>query len=363
MPTASARTSTSVDASPSAAATPTKAGDPKGCARACTASRSSTTPPCRTTSASARTPSSSIAVCAARRSPHSVTVACSTATSNLSSSKATAPPSNSSHMPRRLPSSVGWSVSSSAITSTTSDRIASVAAAPRSLPHTRRRVRANVHRSRYWTATRATQTGIIDAGAAAVLNIGRLAPDGEAYYLDTVASGVEDYYTGGGEAPGYWLTESAAELGLAGRVDAADLRSVLGARHPRTGEALPRTSRRRVPGFDLAFRAPKSVSLVWALGDEGTAAVVRDAHDQAVQGALGYLERHAAWSRRGRNGIERVPVRGLIAAAFRHRSSRAGDPLLHTHVLVSNLGLCADGQWRTLDSPRLYTHALSLIHI
>lgn len=190
-----------------------------------------------------------------------------------------------------------------------------------------------------------------------MLNIGRLAPDGEAYYLDTVAAGVEDYYTGAGEAPGYWLTESAAELGLVGRVDAADLRSVLGARHPRTGEALPRTSRRRVPGFDLAFRAPKSVSLVWALGDDDTAAVVRDAHDQAVQAALGYLERHAAYSRRGRNGIERIPVRGLVAAAFRHRTSRAGDPLLHTHVLVSNLGLCPDGQWRTLDSPRLYTHA------
>ena len=112
-----------------------------------------------------------------------------------------------------------------------------------------------------------------------------------------------------------------------------------------------------MPGFDLAFRAPKSVSLVWALGDEETAAVVRDAHDQAVHAAVGYLERHAAYSRRGRNGIERVPVAGLVAAAFRHRTSRAGDPLLHTHVLVSNLGLCADGQWRTLDSPRLYSHA------
>ena len=205
-------------------------------------------------------------------------------------------------------------------------------------------------------ATRGPQTGNIVAGRPPVLNIGRLAPGGEGYYLDTVASGVEDYYTGDGEAPGYWLTEASAELDLAGRVDAEALRRTLGARHPKTDEELPRTTRRRIPGFDLAFRAPKSVSLVWALGDEATAAVVRDAHDQAVAAAIGYLERHAAGSRRGR-ARERIGVSGLIAAAFRHRVSRAGDPLLHTHVLVSNLGLCSDGQWRTLDSPRLYSHA------
>jgi conjugative relaxase-like TrwC/TraI family protein len=191
-----------------------------------------------------------------------------------------------------------------------------------------------------------------------VLNIGRLAAGGEGYYLEAVASGVEDYYTGSGEAPGFWLTEAAAGLGLAGRVTPEDLRHVLAARHPRTGEDLPRTARRRVPGFDLAFRAPKSVSLLYGLGgDEATAAVVRDAHDQAVAAALGYLERQAGFARRGCNGAERVPVGGLVAAAFRHRTSRAGDPLLHTHVLVSNLGRCPDGQWRTLDARLLYSHA------
>ena len=190
-----------------------------------------------------------------------------------------------------------------------------------------------------------------------MLNIGRLAAGGEGYYLDSVASGVEDYYTGAGEAPGHWLTGTAAGLGLAGLVEPEALRDVLGARKPGTTLSLTRTSRRRVPGFDLAFRAPKSVSLVWALSDEATAAVVRDAHDQSVRAAVRYLERHAAFSRRGRNGVERVRVKGLVAAAFRHRVSRAGDPLLHTHVLVSNVGECADGQWRTLDSPRLYSHA------
>ena len=205
-------------------------------------------------------------------------------------------------------------------------------------------------------ATRATQTGNIVAGGPPVLNIGRLAAGGEGYYLDSVATGVEDYYTGDGEAPGHWLTEAAAGLGLTGVVDAEALRQVMAGDEPRTGNRLLRTSRRRVPGFDLAFRAPKSVSLLLALGDEATTAIVRDAHDQAVRASIEYLERFAARSRRGR-AHERLQVEGLVAAAFRHRTSRAGDPLLHTHVLVANMARCSDGDWRTLDSPVLHIHA------
>jgi hypothetical protein len=77
-----------------------------------------------------------------------------------------------------------------------------------------------------------------------------------------------------------------------------------------------------------------------------------------VLAALGYVEAHAAGSRRGRGGTERINVSGVVAAAFRHRSSRAGDPLLHTHVVVTNLGRAVDDRkWRTLDSRRLYAHA------
>ena len=192
-----------------------------------------------------------------------------------------------------------------------------------------------------------------------MLNIGKLAAGGEAYYLDTVASGVEDYYTGAGEAPGYWLTAAAGDLGLSGQVDADDLRAVLAATDPGSGERLVSArSRRAVPGFDLAFRAPKSVSLLYGLGDEATAEAVRAAHDAAVAAAVGWLETEAARSRRGHGGSERVAVTGFVAAAFRHRSSRARDPLLHTHVLVANLAQTVDDQqWRTLDTAALYTHA------
>ena len=78
---------------------------------------------------------------------------------------------------------------------------------------------------------------------------------------------------------------------------------------------------------------------------------------QAVADALGYMERAAAVTRRGPGGVHAIAGNGFVAAAFRHRTSRAGDPQLHTHVLVANLTLGADGRWSTLDGRRIYAHA------
>jgi conjugative relaxase-like TrwC/TraI family protein len=89
------------------------------------------------------------------------------------------------------------------------------------------------------------------------------------------------------------------------------------------------------------------------MAERDVAEEVRRAHDAAVLAAVGYLQDHAGWSRRGAQGREVVAVGGFVAAAFRHRTSRAGDPLLHTHVVVSNLGRAVDdGRWRTLDARR-----------
>lgn len=110
-------------------------------------------------------------------------------------------------------------------------------------------------------------------------------------------------------------------------------------------------------GFDLTFRAPKSVSILAGLGDLDTVWAVRAAHESAVDAAFAYLEREAARSRTGKNGVQEMEVDGLIAAGFRHRTSRAGDPHLHTHLLVANMAEGADGRWRTLDGRLLYLHA------
>jgi conjugative relaxase-like TrwC/TraI family protein len=191
-----------------------------------------------------------------------------------------------------------------------------------------------------------------------MVTIGKLGKGQEVYYLDSVAGGADDYYSGEGEAPGRWTGSGAAELGLEGQVERKQLGAVLSARDPRTGATLPRVLRRdRVPGFDVTFSAPKSISVVWAIADEQTAALIRDAHERSVDAALGFLEREAAYTRLGTDGHTAARGSGFVAASFRHRMSRAGDPQLHTHVLVANLIRTSDGGWRSLDGQRLYRRA------
>lgn len=97
----------------------------------------------------------------------------------------------------------------------------------------------------------------------------------------------------------------------------------------------------RRAGLDLTISPPKSVSVLYGVGSAETAAQVRAAHEAAVEQALAYLERYAAHGMRGHQGdgqrTERVPTDGLVAVAFEHRTSRADDPQLHTHLVVANL--------------------------
>jgi conjugative relaxase-like TrwC/TraI family protein len=189
-----------------------------------------------------------------------------------------------------------------------------------------------------------------------MLSLGKLAPGQQAYYLDTVANGAEEYYTGAKEAPGEWVGHSAALLELAGEVEAAQLHRVLEHRDPHTGTRLTRgQGAPSIPGFDATFCAPKSVSLLYALGDPETSNAVRNAHDAAVRRAFAVLEAETARARRGKGGVERLEAEGLVSAAFRHRTSRAGDPHLHTHVVIANLvHVEADGRWSALDARALY---------
>jgi conjugative relaxase-like TrwC/TraI family protein len=192
-----------------------------------------------------------------------------------------------------------------------------------------------------------------------VLSIGKMVARSEEYYLRTVAAGREEYYTGSGEAPGYWMGQGAAALGLTGEVVPEDLRAVLAGFSP-AGQVL--TAGRvdpthRVSGFDLTWSAPKSVSLLYGLGDPETSAVVRRVHAEAVAQSLGYLERRALRLRRGAGGDRHIEAKGLVAAAFMHRTSRSGDPQLHTHVLVTNVAEGTDAEWSAPDARLLYFHA------
>jgi conjugative relaxase-like TrwC/TraI family protein len=109
-----------------------------------------------------------------------------------------------------------------------------------------------------------------------------------------------------------------------------------------------------VAGFDLTFSPVKSVSTLWAVAEPAVAAAIERAHLAAVSEALRFIEQEALFTRTGPQGIRQVNVRGLVAAAFTHRDSRAGDPDLHTHVAVANKVQTLDGRWLSIDGRVLF---------
>jgi conjugative relaxase-like TrwC/TraI family protein len=128
--------------------------------------------------------------------------------------------------------------------------------------------------------------------------------------------------------------------------DARELAAAI-AKHSR-----PQTT--AVAGYDLTFSPVKSVSTLWAVAEPAVAAQIEKAHRAAVDDALAFIEQHALFSRTGANGVRQVNVRGLVAAVFTHRDSRAGDPDLHTHVAVANKVQTLDGRWLSIDGRILF---------
>ena len=124
--------------------------------------------------------------------------------------------------------------------------------------------------------------------------------------------GPVDYYLDPDEPAGRWWGTGRSALGVAGDVEAVELRAVLDGRHPVTGGVLGRAfGDSSARGFDATFSAPKSVSVLWALTpDPWVRAEVLAAHDRAVVAALEWFERHGAVTRRGTDGIHQVEARG-----------------------------------------------------
>lgn len=183
-----------------------------------------------------------------------------------------------------------------------------------------------------------------------MLSYAKITADRADYYLTAVAHGVDDYYLGAGEVPGRWAGGGATALDLAGRVGDDAFRAVLAGVDPASGEALGRRwGTETVAGWDFTFTDPKSVSLLFGTADDATRRLVTDAHDRSVSAVLAYMEDTACYVRRGKGGAERMPATGFVAAAFRHRCSRCGDPNLHTHLILANRAQGVDGRWSALD--------------
>ncbi|AXR73398.1 hypothetical protein DCC27_002715 [Auritidibacter sp. NML130574] len=110
---------------------------------------------------------------------------------------------------------------------------------------------------------------------------------------------------------------------------------------------------------------PKSASVLWAVADAGTQALIAQAHHEAVAAVIAFMEREVAATRAGATAgdgaVAQVDVTGLIATAFDHFDSRAGDPHLHTHVVISNKARTVlDGKWRSLDGRPMHAAVVAL---
>ncbi|MBM0201979.1 relaxase domain-containing protein [Micromonospora sp. STR1s_5] len=250
-----------------------------------------------------------------------------------------------------------------------------------------------------------------------MLSVTRISPgDGYRYVMEQVAAGRHDlrplgdggptrYYvnhTARGESPGWWAGDGAAVLGVAGWVNERQMRYLIGqGRHPSAGYRLgqkwriytPMTDeyrekavqralahlptdatveqrdkvwhdimnapeRRAVSAYDVTVSPVKSVSLLWAFGDDAVKQDVVAAHHAGVRSLLEHLQRHGAFARAGAGGVRQLDTAGLAALVFDHRMSREHDPQLHSHVVVSSKvqTVTADGdpQWLALDGKAFY---------
>jgi conjugative relaxase-like TrwC/TraI family protein len=192
-----------------------------------------------------------------------------------------------------------------------------------------------------------------------VLSIGKIAQGQHRYYEQQVAQGVDDYYSGRGEAQGEWVGGGAREFGLAGAVGDGQFNALIAGCDPNEPDRRLRAGQRdpKIAAFDLTFSAPKSVSVLYAVAPGEVSSALVAAHEEAVRAALGYLEETALVVRRGHAGERHEPGGGFIAAAYRHRMSRSLDPQLHTHVVAANLTRGPDGRYTALHAAPLYRAA------
>jgi conjugative relaxase-like TrwC/TraI family protein len=181
---------------------------------------------------------------------------------------------------------------------------------------------------------------------------------GYRYYVDDLVPGRAEGTLVAGEEPGMWWGGGSEALGVHGIVETEAFAQVLDGRDPVSGRSLRmHRGSRSVAAYDLTFAAPKSVSVLHALGPREIASEVGAGHQAAVKEATTYLDRRAVGVRRTRAGaVSLLPSTGSVAAHFLHRTSRTLDPHLHTHVVTANVAQGVDGTWSAVDSRRVFAH-------
>ena len=181
-----------------------------------------------------------------------------------------------------------------------------------------------------------------------------------------------EYYLGSGEPAGRWIT-SRDHFGVThGATVDNVLFERLHAGLDADGNSLLSNNgdgANRVGGIDLTLSAPKSVSVLFALSDPMTRRAIENAQQAACEATISFLNRNAAYCRRGKNGLrlERASS-SLTVASFQHGESRPtahgdgqvfADPNLHTHAVILNCAVREDGSIGALDARHLFANKMA----
>jgi conjugative relaxase-like TrwC/TraI family protein len=190
--------------------------------------------------------------------------------------------------------------------------------------------------------------------------------DAKKYFKEHLAVG--DYYAEGQTVPGQWIGKGAADLGLSGVTTTDEFVRLCDNLHPQTGERLTlrqkttrvekgidgeeRQAANRRVFYDFTFSPPKSVSIAALVGND---ARIVEAHEQAVAVAMNQLQTFAATRVRKNDECTDRHTGNLVAAMFRHDTSRALDPHLHSHCIVFNATFDAvEKQWKALQNHEMF---------
>lgn len=213
-------------------------------------------------------------------------------------------------------------------------------------------------------------------GVEGVQSLGKLVASQASYYTEQlrhsvgedvpVLRGRADYYADH-ESPSQWMGSGLSRLDLkpGASVDNDVFTGLMAHRTPEGEKMSLSRSHGKVAAYDHTFSAPKSVSLLYAYGDDEMRSAVVAAHRKAVSDAFSYMEERCSMSRVSRrhcasNGewkfsSRQVGSEGYVAAGFDHFTSRANDPQVHTHVVVINRVWAKNG-WRAIDAKVGYAH-------
>jgi conjugative relaxase-like TrwC/TraI family protein len=181
------------------------------------------------------------------------------------------------------------------------------------------------------------------------------------YYLKQLV----EYYAGRGEDPhARWLGTGAERAGLTGqKVEAEVFRNLLAGFDP-TGEKkwvqnagkFIGSERDRMPGYDLTFSVPKSLSYVWSICSPELRAEIEATVMEAVTRTIDQVEK-LAHIRTGKGGKDHVSA-GVMVMATMHHTARPRDaqtrpdPALHVHAIMPNTGIALDGRTGALNGLR-----------